>query len=311
MRSEFNKIGGRIGVVAALLLVVAALALYFYSERAVPPETGSDLPVEVESDAARQRPDSPVRRPSGQSQVGATANGSPEGDADTPTADRPAGWAPDVSASEAATAPEPEISLERQQRLLREDLAVRLGPGQIEMIVEEQLLERLVTTVNSLDDAPVPLRFRPLVHVPDLPRLDEDGDDLRLPATPDPRYRPFRVMFDRLDVVELAELFDRYEPALEKAWQALGEHAGQTFRQRSIEILEHLAEFELPASRPALHQPEVLYEYIDPSLEQLSWGRKILVRIGPEHAPQVQRKLAALAQRLASRSRQTEQGTTR
>lgn len=305
MRSEFNKIGGRIGIVAALLLVVAALALYFYSERALPPETESELEVAVESEAARQRPDALAGEPSDQSQVGETADGPSESGADSPTADRPARSESDVSV------PEPDISLERQQQLLREDLAVRLGPGQAEMIVEEQLLERLVTTVNSLDDAPVPLRFRPLVHVPGLPRLDEDGDDLTLPAMPDPRYRPYRAIFDRLDVVEMAELFDRYEPALEKAWQALGEHSGQTFRQRSIEILEHLAEFELPASRPALHQPEVLYEYIDPSLEQLSWGRKILVRIGPEHAPQVQRKLAALAQRLASRSRHSEEGTTR
>lgn len=311
MQSEFNKIGGRIGIVAALLLVVAALALYFYSERALPPETESELHVAVEPEATRQRPDALAGATSDQSQVGETADGPSEGDADRPTADRLAPSASDGSAPEAETVPKPDISLERQQQLLREDLAVRLGPGQAEMIAEEQLLERLVTTVNSLDDAPVPLRFRPLVHVPGLPRLDEHGDDLALPAMPDPRYRSYRAMFDRLDVVEMAELFDRYEPALEKAWQALGEHSGQTFRQRSIEILQHLAEFELPDSRPALHQPEVLYEYIDPALEQLSWGRKILVRIGPEHAPQVQRKLAALAQRLASRGRQAEEGKTR
>ena len=311
MRSEFNKIGGRIGVVAALLLVVAALALYFYSERAVPPETESDLPGEVESTSTLQRPGSSRRAPSGESRVGAADDGTAEADGGTPMADGPARPASDESGFESEAAPEPEISLDRQAQLLREDLAVRLGPGQAEMIVEQRLLERLVTTVNSLDGAPVPLRFRPLVHVPGLPRLVEDNDELRLPGTPDPRYRSYRALFDRLEAVEMAELFDRYEPALQNAWQALGEPSGQTFRQRSIEILEHLAEFELPDSRPALHQPKVLYEYIDPSLEQLSWGRKILVRIGPEHAPSVQRKLAALAARLAMRSRHTEDGATR
>lgn len=299
MRSEFNNIGGRVGVFAAVVLTLAALALYFYSERAVPPETELEAPTDADSGDGLVRPDSFEATPLGETPAVKPENGPAEADRDNPVFDPAVVPRP----GEAETVPEPEVSLERQQRLLREDLAVRLGPGQLEIIVEERLLERLVTTVNSLDGAPVPLRFRPLAHVPGLPRLEREGDELRLPETPDPRYRPYRAMFDRVDAVEMAELFDRYEPALEKAWQALGEHAGQTFRQRTIEILRHLAEFETPASRPTLHQPKVLYEYIDPSLEQRSWGRKILVRIGPEHVPPVQRKLAALAERLAKRLR--------
>lgn len=300
MRSEFNGIGGRIGIAAAILLAIAALALYFYSERALPPETETELETASEAGAG----DGPDR-----SDPLAAARSAADTDRDESAATDDGGPAPDESALQRAGEPgivagsQPEISLERQQQLLREDLAVRLGPGQLEKVVDERLIQRLVTTVNSLDGAPVPLRFRPLAHVPGLPRLERDGDETRLPETPDPRYRPYRAMFDRLDAVEMAELFDRYEPALEKAWQALGEHSEQTFRQRSIEILQHLSEFELPAPRPRVHQPKVLYEYIDPSLEELSWGRKILVRIGPAHAPPVQRKLAALADRLARQTR--------
>jgi len=297
MRSEFNGTGGRIGIVAAIVLALAALALYFYSERAVPPETESDLPSGTEFRAEQGRPDSIEPTILDQPTNGGAATDGAETDAGVQGTDEPTRPAFDQTRDEPA--PEPEISLDRQQRQLREDLALRLGPGQLGMIVEERLLERLVTTVNSLDGAPVPLRFRPLAHVPGLPRLDREGDESGLPATPDPRYRPYRAMFDRMAAVEMVELFERYEPALEKAWQALGENAGQTFRQRTVEILEHLSGFELPGSRPAVHQPKVLYEYIDPSLEQLSWGRKILVRIGPEHAPAVQRKLAAMAERLA------------
>jgi len=304
MRSEFNKIGGRIGfgatIVATIVLALAAIAWYFYSEREVRPETVSEIPSEAESGdgLARPEPFKPTPSRSAPAGVPAADAAGADGGPDTAEPDLPS-----PGESEAETVSEPEVSLERQQQLLREDLAVRLGPGQLEMIVEERLLERLVTTVNSLDGEPVPLRFRPLAHVPGLPRLDSEGDDWRLPETPDPRYRLYRAMFDRLDAVEMAELFDRYAPALERAWQALGEDAGQTFRQRTIEVLEHLAEFEPPAARPALHQPKVLYEYIDPALEQLSWGRKILVRIGPEHAPPIQRKLAALADRLARQAR--------
>lgn len=303
MRYEFNNIDGRVGVIAAVVLALAALALYLYSERAVPPETESGRLSESEPASGQPRPAMSDAEISDRAKVGESEDlGQPPASSDGDMAT--AGDLLRSVPNDIETRAEPEISLDRQQQLFREDLAVRLGPSQLEMVAEEQLLERLVTTLNSLDGAPVPLRFRPLSHVPGLPLLasDDDSNNLGLPETPDPRYRPYRAMFDRMDAVELAELFYRYEPALEKAWQALGENAGQTFRERAIEILEHLAEFEVPADRPALHQPKVLYEYADPALEQLSWGRKILVRIGPEHAAAVQRKLSALAERLESAS---------
>lgn len=299
MRSEFNKIHGRVGVVAAVVLVLAALGLYFYSERAVPPESETDV------SAGPDRRSGPARHDavgeSEQADRPPARDPAPSGATDSGAIDDPVpGGRPRLS--------EPDVSLDEAGQRLYEDLAARLGPEQAGMVVRERLLQRLVSTINSLDGDPVPLRFRPLVHVPGLPKLDEDGELRRLPDAADPRYRPFRALFDRLDAVELAELFDRYEPALELAWQDLGEHSGQPFRARLIEVLEHLAEFELPQARPQVEQPKVLYEYIDPSVESLSWGRKVLIRIGPEHAPEVQRKLAALAGQLARRS-DSAQGT--
>lgn len=44
-------------------------------------------------------------------------------------------------------------------------------------------------------------------------RLEPDGEVWRLPEASDPRYRPYRALFDRLGSTELAELFERYEPA--------------------------------------------------------------------------------------------------
>lgn len=297
MQHDFNRMRGRVGLIAAIVLALLALGLYFYSERAAPPEPRPDVPTETGRVPERLPGDS----------AGEQARAAPPPRVDPVTLEEAAGDAAagDGDAPEAPppeAAPEPAISLARAQQRLREDLAVRLAPGQIEMVVRERLLQRLVTTVNSLDGDPVPLRFRPLDHVPDLPRLASEDEALRLPQAPDPRYRPYRALFDRLEATELAELFDRYEPALEQAWQAMGEEAEKPFRARLIEVLNHLAEFEPPAERPRVHQPKVLYEYIDPELEQLSWGRKALIRIGPEHAPAVQRKLGELADQLQRRS---------
>ena len=310
---DFNKTRGRIGIIAAIVLALAALALYLYSERAVPPQP----PPEPPPDETRLNPE----------RLGTGAAEEPQRDAPPPRVE-PVPVTPDESGAPVsevangsghpsadesqepmADTEEAGVSLERAHRRLRDDLTARLRPGQIEMVADERLHELVVTTINSLDGDPVPLRFRPLDHVPELPRLEADGEVWRLPEAPDPRYRPYRALFDRLGATEVVELFERYEPALEKAWRALGEDREKPFRARVIEVLEHLVDFELPDERPRLHQPEVLYEYIDPALERLSWGRKVLVRIGPEHAPAVQRKLGRVADQLARRStRGVEEG---
>lgn len=294
---------GRTGAVALIVLALAAVALYLYSERAVPPESPESIPASprpAASDDAFPGGDSrsPSDRPSA-AEIGDRGDGPdrPDSPAATPDTDSgpPGGGLdaePDVK--EAPPSP-PPVSIEQAGARLRVALAERLLPEQLDRVVSSRLIERLVATVNSLDGVPVPLRFRPLAHVPDLPRIASEGDGLRLPAQADPRYRPYRNLFDRLDAATLAGLFERHEPAFDAAWQALGETSQPSFRARLIEVLDHIAEFEMPETRPRLVRPEVLYEFGDPGLEAESWGRKILIRVGPEHAGAIQRKARALA----------------
>jgi len=292
IRNAFGRT--RIAVLAVLGLL--AIALYLYSERAAPPEPESPTlrpsaePAVIDPRATRPPP--PSSGPAAQS-------GRPFPDAAEPTGSddgagaRNAGPVPD-----AAPPSPPEVSLQRAGARLRVALAERLSPEQLERVVSQQLIERLVATVHSLDAEPVPLRFRPLAHVPELPHVEPRGDGWTLPAGPDPRYAPYRDLFERLDAQALADLFARHEAAFDAAWRALGETPQPSFRVRLVEVLEHLAAFETPAERPRLIRPEVLYEFADPSLEALSWGRKILIRVGPEHADAIRRKARELADAL-------------
>jgi len=286
---------GRARFAVIVVLALLALALYLYSERAVPPEPPTPVPPRPESvhgDAAVSVYDT------------ATADArAPEGSADTgapsAAADPPEG----IDEAHAPDPPSPARSAANEGPdgagvALRVAIAERLSPEELELLVSGRLIERLVATIHSLDRDPVPLRFRPLAHVPGLPRVEATGDGWRLPDAPDPRYRIYRALFERFDAAALAALYERHEPAFDAAWRALGEDGPPEFRARLIEVLDHLAAFESPANRPRLVRPEVLYEYADPRLEALSWGRKILVRIGPAHAGAVRRKARALARAL-------------
>ncbi|MDT8409817.1 MAG: DUF3014 domain-containing protein [Wenzhouxiangellaceae bacterium] len=288
---------GRIGLGAAILLVALALGLYLYSERAVPPEPEVPAVQSPEIPVASAEQDDDSERgvgPHAQSVPGLTDP------ADLPAAEI-------VSATDEAPSESPPLEVVERfepvelglaSRALRADLAVLLAPDALDRVAEERVIERLAATVNSLDGEPLPLRFRPLEHVPGLPLVVAENDHWRLPDSPDPRYDSYRRMFDQLDAAALAGLFEAFEPALETAWSQLGENRAGGFRARLIEVIEHLSAFELPDQRPLLERPEVLYEFADPELEQLSWGRKILIRIGPAHAAAVQRKLQDLADRL-------------
>jgi hypothetical protein len=290
MNGSTRSAGGRIGIAAVVVLLLLAVVLYFYSERAAPPEPEPSAPA----------------RPAPQPEPEPEPDGAGEATTTVPTDTAPprpvpaAPGAPERSPPTEIHAAEPEPSLEESAARLRVAIAERLAPDQLPLLASDRLLERIVATVHSLDGDPVPLRFRPLAHVPDLPRVVPDGEHWRLPPTPDPRYRPYRALFDRFDAETLAALFARHEDALQRAWVRLGESGEATFRRRLIEVLRHVADYDLPARRPSLHRPEVLYEFVDPELESLSWSRKLLIRIGPGHAAAVQARAAELADRLTA-----------
>jgi len=52
-----------------------------------------------------------------------------------------------------------------------------------------------------------------------------------------------------------------------------------------------------------LTQPGVFYEYADPSLEQLSSGQKLLIRMGSENAAALKLKLRELRREVAKQNR--------
>ena len=288
---SFPRVSGRLHWLILIVLLIVGLVLYLYSERIgpppaeQPPEPAADQqtvpPPAADNDENREVSESP-----------ATTSSQPQNE----IASRPA--LPDPAVDIAVPA---EIDLATADASLHLEMVSGLRPDQTEWLMRERLVERLVVTINGLDGDGVPLRLRPLAHVPGLPVVETDGDRWRLSQTPDLRYQPYREVLDTLEPERLVDLYFEYQPAFEQAWIDLG-MIDMDFQSRLIEVIDHLLAFESPEQSPQLIRPEVLYEFSDPALEQASWGHKLLIRIGPEHADAVQQKLVLVRQRLLDAS---------
>lgn len=186
------------------------------------------------------------------------------------------------------------------------DQAVRAAAADVfgEMPVEaflipERVIEKVVATVDSLDREPVPLRFRAIREVPDVPVVEHDGGRLVLSSDNDERYRVLTEVLRNTSASSMAQLYLRYYPLMQEAYRDMGYPQGH-FNDRVIAIIDHLLAAPQVEHPIELTRPKVLYAYADPELEALSSGQKIMVRIGPANATAAKARLRELRAILAA-----------
>lgn len=172
-------------------------------------------------------------------------------------------------------------------------------------LIDERIVERLVVTINSLDGPSISLRFWPVEHIEGLPLIERDGERLHWSPRNAERYRPLVYILQSTDPQAVAEIYFRNYPLFQQAWRRLGVEPAH-FNDRLVEIVDHLLGAPEVGATFEVKQPKVLYEFADPQLEAESWGRKLLMRMGPENAAAVKRWLRELRAELV---RGAEEGT--
>ena len=181
-----------------------------------------------------------------------------------------------------------------------------------EYFVNEALVAKAVATIDALASRQVPGNLM-VVENPDTAFAaapDEFPEKMILNETGDPvpqfqsspenwkRYDPYVQILDGLDVSQVRETYERNKPLFDEAWAQLG-YRDERFEDRVVEIIDELLatpEVEEPLQ---FKKPEAFYQFVDPELEALSAGQKALLRMGPENAATVKRKLRALRNELA------------
>jgi hypothetical protein len=250
---------------AAATVALGAAVYYFYIRDDAPP-----APAAVEKPAVTATDDAPppIRNPL------------PEA-----PADEPAPPLPPLAESDPA---------------VRDSLSEVFGAEAVsELVVPEGIARKFVITVDNLSKKKAPVQSRPVAAAPGSFRVAGTEENPTLDPENYARYSQVVSLIAKADAGELATLYRRFYPLLQDAYGDLGPD-GAYFNDRMVETIDHLlAAPEVPGPIE-LTRPRVFYEFKDPQLEALSAGQKLLIRMGPQNATVVKRKLRELRSEIAA-----------
>ena len=200
---------------------------------------------------------------------------------------------------ETPPAPEPLPKLDESDAPVLKSLSAVIGKGPVDQfVVPEDVIRKIVVTIDNLPTTKVAERLRPVKPVDG--RFATSGtEDARTldPANYD-RYKPMVDVFRSMSDDQIIALYQRYYPLFQDAYENLG-HPPKYFNDRLIQVIDHLLAAPEMRDPVALAQPNVQFEYQDPKLESRSAGQKVLMRMGSANAAAVKAKLRSLRARLA------------
>ncbi len=202
---------------------------------------------------------------------------------------------------ETATEPEePLPALEESDQPLQESLAQTFGDAIEQYLVPKDIIRHAVVTIDNLPRKKTAVQMWPLKPMSGQ-FLVESGPVITLDEKNFARYSPLVGLLGKADTAQLAALYRRYYPLFQQAYVDLGYPDGY-FNDRFVEVIDHLLETPDVRGPIELTQPGMFYEYADPSLESRSAGQKLLIRMGPENAAIVKRKLLELREEIAKKN---------
>jgi hypothetical protein len=157
----------------------------------------------------------------------------------------------------------------------------------------QDFARRFVVTVDHLPRQLIPAQLSAVKRVPGQLAVAPAGDSLTLQPGNYARYDAFVRLAESLDPKTMVSIYLRFYPLLQQEYRAMGFAQGH-FNDRVVEAIDDMITAPEVSGPIRLVQPQVNYKFVDPLLEKLSAGRKIMIRIGPEHAARMKKALRAL-----------------
>jgi Protein of unknown function (DUF3014) len=179
-------------------------------------------------------------------------------------------------------------------------LAELLGPRLEKFLNLQDIVRRIVATVDELPRQNVSLRLMPVKPVTGQPITAGTGEGLSLSSQNAARYRPYVELAEAVPTAKVVAVYTRFYPLFQEQYENLG-HPDRYFNDRVVDVIDHLLAAPEVEEPVRLVQRKVLYEFADPKLEALSVGQKILVRMGADNMVKVKAKLREIRDALVSK----------
>lgn len=168
-----------------------------------------------------------------------------------------------------------------------------IDPAQrLAVLVSEQVIRRIVVTVDNLPRERLGLNERAFKGVPGALVVKNRDGNLSLSPANESRYLPLLALVNSVGADAASAVYLRFHPLFDRAYRELG-YPDRHFNDRLVQVIDHLLttpELEGPI---ALVQPKVFYQFADPAIEARSAGQKMLIRMGPVNQAQLKRWLRA------------------
>lgn len=188
-----------------------------------------------------------------------------------------------------APATEPLPTLDHSDARVGEWIAGLIGARAFRSFVNrDQLVRRIVATVDSLPRKLATVRMRPVKPVPGSYRPDPRNAS---------RYAAHVKAFLAIDTDALVQGYRAWYPLFQDAYRELGYPDGY-FNDRLIEAIDDMLAAPELRGFPSLERPKVLYVYDDPALEARSAGQKFIMRLSRDDAAKVKAKLREIREAL-------------
>ena len=206
----------------------------------------------------------------------------------------------------APPAPEEEVAplpvLDSSDTVVREEATAAVGEALANrFLVKQAIVRKIAITVDNLPRESINMRVRAVPGLGGEFLVSDRGDEIILDEANFARYEPFVSMVESIAAEDLAELYVRYYPLLQQAYEELG-YPSRQFHDRAMEVIAHLLETPEVRGPIRLVRPHVLYKYADPGLEARSVGQKAMIRMGPQNVAIIKAKLSELERALQARA---------
>ena len=201
---------------------------------------------------------------------------------------------------------EPLPTLDQSDAAVLALLGTLFGESAIELYANpEFVIQRIVTTVDNLPKRRIAPAANPVRPVGGALVTEGTGDATVLGAANAARYAPYVALVEQVDIDALAAGYRRMYPLFQQAYRELGDPDAH-FNDRLVEVIDHLLAAPEAPGPLQLRKNRAYLEFVDPALEARTAGEKLMIRLGPEQAAQVKRRLAALRVALTSPPPATE-----